>query len=618
LSTATPTPTQYPNALPLGSMLMEYKLETVLGVGGFGITYLAHDTLLEKDVAIKEYFPSASVSRGADRSVTLTGPDMAEEYETGLDRFLKEARTLAGFSHPNIVRVNRYFKANGTGYMVMDYEEGESLKAWLKRNPQPPIDSLKAFMGPLLDGVLKVHQTGFLHRDIKPDNIFVRAGGDPVLIDFGSARQSVGQTRTLTTLVTPGYAPFEQYASGAPQGPWTDIYALGGVLFYAVTGRNPPDAIIRMKGDPLESQLAPAKLHYDEQLLGAIAWAMAVDEERRPQSVADWRERLLGPPEALAPRMDSPVTGPPTSPVTGPSPITRPTARQVTGRPVTAPPADWPVEPSDPTYEAGPLTNLANLNPETQDIGKMLERRDELERAMKEKFQRVLTVMFTDLKGSTAIAEASGDIVVRGMLKIYHDLCHQAVTAHGGTLVKTIGDGSLSHFVDALAACRAAADIQRGMEQINLSKKYKSLLLARIGLHTGECLVEKNDIFGDVVNTASRFESSARPGEILISEETYNALSSKTEFYTRYDREIALKGKSLAFRAYIVFWDPKEIEVDRARPAGPVKGPTPAWKIALFIAIPLVIIGAAAFYVTTGGSIGSDAKRSINFSVPGK
>ena len=587
---ATATTTQYPNALPIGSMLMEYRLESVLGVGGFGITYLGHDTLLEKDVAIKEYFPSAAVSRGADKSVTLTGPDMAEEYETGLDRFLKEARTLAGFSHPNIVRVNRYFKANGTGYMVMDYEEGESLKSWLKRNPQPPIDSIKALLAPLLDGIEKVHANGFLHRDIKPDNIFVRSGGDPVLIDFGSARASAGQTRTLTTLVTPGYAPFEQYSSGAPQGPWTDIYAMGGVLFYAVTGRNPPDAIARMKGDALQTLLDAAKVHYDEQFLGAIAWAMSVDEKRRPQAVGEWRDKILGPPEDLAPAATQRIA------------------------PVQAPEAATSFNPATGRDEAAALTGA----PDTQDIGKLLERRDQLERAMKEKFQRVLTVMFTDLKGSTAIAEASGDIVVRGMLKIYHDLCTESVKAHGGTLVKTIGDGSLSHFTDALAACRAAAAIQRGMEQINLSKKYKTLLLARIGLHTGECILEKNDIFGDVVNTASRFESAAHPGEILVSEDTYNALSDKTEFYARYDREVSLKGKSMPFKAYIVFWDPKEIEIDRARPVGPAKPSTPVWKIAVWIVVPLLAILAAAFYITSGGKIGGESKRSIEFSVPKK
>jgi adenylate cyclase len=227
-------------------------------------------------------------------------------------------------------------------------------------------------------------------------------------------------------------------------------------------------------------------------------------------------------------------------------------------------------------------------------------------------------VMFTDLKGSTAIAEASGDLAVRAMLKVYHDLCAVSVKSNGGTVVKTIGDGTLSHFTDALAACRAAAAIQRGMEQINISKKYPTLLLARIGLHTGECLLEKNDIFGDVVNTASRFESSAHPGEILVSEETYNALSDKTEFYVRFDRDVSLKGKSNPFRAYIVFWDPKEIEIDRARPVAAAKPSTPLWKIAAWLGVPLLAILAAAFYITAGGKFGAETTRSINYSVPSK
>jgi len=573
----------YPNALPIGSMLMEYRLESVLGVGGFGITYLASDTLLEKQVAIKEYFPGAAVSRGRDLSVTLTGPDMAAEYELGLDRFLKEARTLAGFSHPHIVRVNRYFKDHGTGYMVMDYEDGESLKAWLKRAPQPPPDVLKGLLAPLLDGIEKVHATGFLHRDIKPDNIFVRKRGDPVLIDFGSARQALaGATQTLTTLVTPGYAPFEQYTAGSEQGPYTDLYAMGGVLFYAATGHNPPDAIARMRGDSLAKLLAPAIARYGEAFVEAIEWAMQLDEKKRPQSVAEWRDKIFE--RATAGVSTVPGLAPPPGATQRVAPQAAPDA--VTG------------------------------SADTRDIGRMLEKREQLEREMKEKFQRVLTVMFTDLKGSTAIAEASGDMTVRAMLKTYHDLCAAAITANGGTLVKTIGDGSLSHFTDALAACRAAAAIQRGMEQLNVSKKYSSLLLARIGLHTGECILEKNDIFGDVVNTASRFESSANPGEILISEDTYNALSDKSEFYSRFDREVTLKGKANPFKAYIVFWDPKEIEIDRARPMAAAKPSTPAWKIAMWIAIPLIAIGAAAYYITAGGKFSSESTRSINFSVP--
>jgi class 3 adenylate cyclase len=576
-------------------MLMEYRLESVLGVGGFGITYLARDTLLEKSVAIKEYFPSAAVSRGADLTVTMSAPDMGPEYEAGLDRFLKEARTLAGFSHPHIVRVNRYFKDHGTGYMVMDYEDGESLKAWLKRAPQPPPDVLMGLIAPLLDGIEKVHENGFLHRDIKPDNIFVRKRGDPVLIDFGSARQALGGTQTLTTLVTPGYAPFEQYSAGAVQGPYTDLYAMGGVLFYAVTGHNPPDAIGRMKGDALGQLLAPAVVRYGPALVEAIEWAMALDDKNRPQSVPEWREKIFGKPAEGMNTVPG-LAAPP-----GATQRVTPVARAGGGT------AGQPAPDS--------MTGTAL---DTQDIGKMLERRDQLERAMKEKFQRVLTVMFTDLKGSTAIAETSGDLAVRAMLKHYHDLCLEAIKAHGGTLVKTIGDGSLSHFTDALAACRAAAAIQKGMEAINLSKRYPALLLARIGLHTGECLLEKNDIFGDVVNTASRFESSAHPGEILVSEDTYNALSDKTEFYVRFDRDVTLKGKANPFKAYIVFWDPKEIEVDRARPVGAAKPSTPAWKIATWVGVPLLLILGAAVYITYGGKIGGETTRSINYSVPSK
>jgi class 3 adenylate cyclase len=578
-------------------MLMEYRVESVLGVGGFGITYLARDTQLEKSVAIKEYFPSAAVSRGANLTVTLATPDMANEYEAGLDRFLKEARTLAGFSHPHIVRVNRYFKDHGTGYMVMDYEDGESLKAWLRRAPQPPADVVKGLLAPLLDGIEKVHEVGFLHRDIKPDNIFVRKRGDPVLIDFGSARQAMaGATHTLTTLVTPGYAPFEQYSANADQGPYTDLYALGGVLFFAMTGQNPPDAIGRMKGDSLAQLLGPATARYGAELVEATEWAMAIDERKRPQSVAEWRAKIF------APRRGG--VGVSTVPDLAAAPDA--TVR-VSGNP------DFGVQGASPAADS--VTGAAL---DTQDMGRMLERREQLERAMKDKFQRVLTVMFTDLKGSTAIAEASGDLAVRAMLKVYHDLCAVSVKSNGGTVVKTIGDGTLSHFTDALAACRAAAAIQRGMEQINISKKYPTLLLARIGLHTGECLLEKNDIFGDVVNTASRFESSAHPGEILVSEETYNALSDKTEFYVRFDRDVSLKGKSNPFRAYIVFWDPKEIEIDRARPVAAAKPSTPLWKIAAWLGVPLLAILAAAFYITAGGKFGAETTRSINYSVPSK
>jgi serine/threonine protein kinase len=282
------------NALAIGSMLMEYRLESVLGAGGFGITYLAFDTNLEKKVAIKEYLPS-SVAVRSGTTVLPTSAGHEQDYRWGLDRFIQESRTLARFTHPHIVRVNRFFEANGTGYMVMDYEDGEALKAYLERNPFPAEGALKALMAPLLDGLEKVHAVGFLHRDIKPDNIFVRKDGGAVLIDFGSSRQAVGgSVQALTTIVTPGYAPFEQYTTSSEQGPWTDIYSLAGVLYFAVTGQTPPDAITRMKADTLAQGLGTARMRYSTPLVDAIGWGLALEEANRPRTVGQWRDALFG------------------------------------------------------------------------------------------------------------------------------------------------------------------------------------------------------------------------------------------------------------------------------------------------------------------------------------
>src|SRR3954470_4574748 len=162
---------QFENALAPNSMLLEYRLESVLGVGGFGMTYLGWDTNLEKHVAIKEFFPGGLAVRALDGSIVPVNTESEFNYKWGLDRFIKEARTLARFSHPNIVRVNRFFEANGTSYMVMEYEAGESLHQHLKRVPMPDEAALKTIMMPLLDGLEAIHQAGFLHRDIKPSNV---------------------------------------------------------------------------------------------------------------------------------------------------------------------------------------------------------------------------------------------------------------------------------------------------------------------------------------------------------------------------------------------------------------------------------------------------------------
>jgi serine/threonine protein kinase len=331
-------PAAYRNALPLQSALQEYRLEQVLGAGGFGITYLAQDTHLEKRVAIKEYLPGELAMRTPEGSVLPVTTEREPDYRWGLDRFLQEARTLAKFSHPHIVRVNRYFEANGTAYMVMDYEEGQPLRQWLQHAPLPEEAALKRLLGPLLEGLAAVHAAGFLHRDIKPDNIFVRASGQPVLIDFGAARQALGgTTRSLTSVLTPGFAPLEQYASDGRQGPWTDLYAMGGVLYRAVTDRNPPDAVTRLRGDSVGAGLGAARGRYSESFLRAVEWALALDEKRRPQNVEEWRPALLGEraaPAAAAPtlRAATALAAPPSA-----SPAEPKTLREE--KPAPAPPA---------------------------------------------------------------------------------------------------------------------------------------------------------------------------------------------------------------------------------------------------------------------------------------
>ena len=329
----------YRNSLQIGSMLLEYRLESVLGAGGFGMTYLGWDTHLEKHVAIKEYLPIELSVRALDGSVVPITTECEHDYKWGLERFNLEARTLAKFSHPHIVRVNRYFEANQTGYMVMDYENGEPLNQVLKRE-QPDERRLKEILMPLLDGLQAVHAAGFLHRDIKPGNIFLRASGSPVLIDFGAARHAIGgATKSLTSVLTPGYAPLEQYASDGNQGPWSDIYAMGGVLYRSLVNDNPPDAVSRMKNDDVPAKLGEAHGKAGEPFLRAVGWALALDEKQRPQSVDEWRRALAG--ESAAPAFTAtPITAAQAAPTvrSGDRSIASAPTRPLTQPPVSAPP----------------------------------------------------------------------------------------------------------------------------------------------------------------------------------------------------------------------------------------------------------------------------------------
>ncbi len=288
--------------LPPGTVLDEsYRIERVIGSGGFGITYRADDVKLGTRVAIKEYCPEAFGLRDQSLSVRPKSERHQKVFEWGRDSFLKEARTLAHFRHRSVVEVTRVFEANATAYMVMVFEAGQSMEQWLTGLGRAPTqEELDRIVWPLLDALEMMHAQNFLHRDIAPDNIIVRPDGSPVLLDFGASRRAVAEvSHALTGIIKHGYSPHEQYTSdGRLQGPWSDLYALGATLYRAVTGKPPEEATLRTSDDRLLPAAKAAAGEYAPGFLRAIDACLRVRRRERPQSVAELRTLLLGPADA--------------------------------------------------------------------------------------------------------------------------------------------------------------------------------------------------------------------------------------------------------------------------------------------------------------------------------
>ena len=242
------------NMLPVGFYLGEFEVTKVLGEGGFGIVYLAEDHSLGRRVALKEYMPSSLAQRVGGTQVSVKSERHRETFEAGLKSFVNEARLLAQFDHPSLVKVYRFWEANGTAYMVMPFYEGITLKDELKAMGAPPDENwLRELLEPLTEALAVIHTEQCYHRDIAPDNVILLKGSNrPLLLDFGAARRVIGDmTQALTVILKPGYAPVEQYAEvpGMKQGPWTDVYALAAVVYYAITGKTPPTSVGRLMND---------------------------------------------------------------------------------------------------------------------------------------------------------------------------------------------------------------------------------------------------------------------------------------------------------------------------------------------------------------------------------
>ncbi|MFZ6845343.1 protein kinase domain-containing protein [Undibacterium sp. RuTC16W] len=284
------------SCLAIGTRLNDFEITGVLGEGGFGIVYLAFDHSLQRTVAIKEYMPGALAGRGTDASVAVRAERHKKTFDAGLKSFINEARLLAQFDHPSLVHVYRFWEENKTAYMVMRYYDGQTLKDIVNTRPEIVTeDWLKTIIKQILEALDTLYHAKILHRDISPDNIIVQKNGDAVLLDFGSARQIIGDmTQGITVILKPGYAPVEQYSddSEMTQGPWTDIYALAAVIYFTIVKSAPPISVARVVKDTLTPLHGRISSGFTEQFLISVDRSLAIQPQDRPQSVEVFRHSL--------------------------------------------------------------------------------------------------------------------------------------------------------------------------------------------------------------------------------------------------------------------------------------------------------------------------------------
>jgi len=307
-----------PRELRVGTRIGEYEIKRVLGQGGFGITYLAHDENLARDVAIKEYFPREFAHREAGCTVVPSQDEQERaDFDWGMRHFVEEARSLTRFRHKNIVGAIGFIRANGTAYLVMEYCDGESLEALAKRNGPLPAHVLMPIVNQLLNALEEVHRGRLLHLDVKPSNIFVKQDGTVVLLDFGSVRQAISSHTKSVMVGSPGYAAPEQGSNDVDaraRGPWTDIYGLGATLYRLMSGSRPLEAMARLQDDRLVALSSLTELGYSSGLVDMVNASLKLKPLDRPQSINELRKLTSSPPIYPNPTPTTPPTSPSSPP----------------------------------------------------------------------------------------------------------------------------------------------------------------------------------------------------------------------------------------------------------------------------------------------------------------
>jgi len=512
-------------ALAPGQAVLEYRIEKMLGGGGFGITYLAQDINLQLPVAIKEYFPGELAVRAADLSVHVRSGENRGQFQWGLERFLDEARALASFRHPNIVRVLRYFKENGTAYIVMEYESGDPLKRWLAKQPALDQQALLKIIYPLMDGLESVHKVNFLHRDIKPDNIYIRADGTPVLLDFGAARRLTGN-QDMTNIVSPGFAPFEQYHSKGHQGPWTDVYSLGAVMYWMTTGHKPMESASRVREDtmPKAADTASAVV-FGAPLLRAIDWAMTPNETQRPQDVAALRQALLSSDFVKTQTIRAAsVLASPAQPAFAASAPSAP----VQSEPV--PSASMPLTPmpSAPASAPGGARTVTG-SPDSALLAYAANSQSIPLNSAENLRKNVLgTIMFLDLV-SYSTYSVDQQVAVKSL---FNELITKAIGGvnESSRIMIDTGDGAAICFLGDPEEALQSALLLRDL----LTQKYGRKLSLRAGLHLGPIRMvfdinNRVNVVGDGINVAQRIMDFARPNQVVVSRAYYDVISRITD-----------------------------------------------------------------------------------------